>query len=163
VFLHFTSLHNVLKSMAFMSGLYKSMWIQNTYCATLQVLLVVCRIWSLLSLCKHLPSPAAVTKLFHSDALQLSYSWCENIVHSTLTGYFVAHQVLAVHSWAYHLWITPEWTTASRLTLRDKKEFQSSLPVWGYHHKGTSRRTLCVARWGGRYVEVTPTQSSRID
>jgi len=58
--------------------------------------------------------------------------------------------------------MSPEWNTASRLTLRDQKEFQSSLPVWGHHHWGRWRHTSFVARWVISYVEVTPVQSSGI-
>ena len=148
--------------MARMSGGVQTICIQNIYCATLQVLLGVGRIWSLLCLCKHLPSPAAATNHFFFAALEFFRSWSGYIVHSTLTGCVVGHEVRALHSWAYYFWMSPEWTTASRLTLRDQKEFQFSLAVWGYHHWGRWRRTLFVARWGGRYAEVTHTQPSGI-
>jgi len=84
---------------------------------------------SLLCLCKHLSSPSSLTKIFNLVALECSHSCCGYAVHSTLTGYVKSYQVCAIHSWAYHFRILPELTTASRLTLRDQKEFQTSFPV----------------------------------
>ena len=54
--------------------------------------------------------------LFYLEALECSQSWCGYTVHSTLTGYVAGHQVRAFHFWAYHFLMSPEWTTASRLT-----------------------------------------------
>ena len=104
--------------------------------------------WSLQNLISCLSTQALVKSMtcdqsFCLDALECSHSWCAYTVHSTLTGYVASHQAVALHSWLYHFWMSQEWTTAFRLTLRDQKEFQSSLPVWGYPW-GRFRRTLLL-------------------
>jgi len=73
----------------------------------------------------------------------------------------------------YHFWMSPELTTASRLTLRDQEEIQSSPPVWGYHHWGRWN-VLCLllvevvgtAKWPPRshleYINEIPVEEGTL-
>jgi len=82
---------------------YKKIWIQNTYCATLKVHLVACRIWWLFCLCSHFPSPSVVTNLcclLFSVIMRIyrpqytdrvcceSPSSCTSLSHGDVTVYF---------------------------------------------------------------------------
>jgi len=63
------------------------------------------------------------------EALECSHPWCGYTDPSTLIGNVTFHQVRAIHSWVYHFWMSPEWNTEFRLTMRDQKESHPSLPV----------------------------------
>ena len=103
-----------------------------------------------------LANSSSCDQSFYLDALEFWHSWCGCTVHSTLTGYDASHQVRALHPWEYHFWISPGWTTVSRLEPHDLMNFQSLLAVWG-HHSGRWWRTLSLARWESRYCVVTTT------
>ena len=146
-FLNFSSLHNVLKSKAFVSrgvqsDTHSKHYLRHSKSSSWNLSYLITSL-SMQALAKS----SSYDNFFYLDALQCSHSWCGYTFHTTMTGYVVGPQLRAFHSWVYHFWMSPEWNTASHLTMREQ-EWQSSLPVWDYHLWGRWRRTLFVAHWG---------------
>jgi hypothetical protein len=155
--LYFNPFHNVLKSMAFVSGEVQkdSDWKHLLRHSKS----LFCSLPYLITSLSILP----LAKSIHCDqSFLLRHTWVFSlvmriyIVHSTLTGYVVSLQVRALHSWVYHFWMSPEWTTLLRLTLHDLKNFQFSDAVWGRQCWGRWIHILSLARWDSKCDEVTP-------
>ena len=142
MFLNFSSFHNVLKSMAFVSeGVQRDLDSKHFLRHSSSSSCSLPHLINSLSMQGLAKSSQLWPMSFYLCALECSLTWCGYTVKRILTGYVIGHQDRAFNSWAYHFWMSPEWTTEPCLKLRERS---SNLHFWfGVIIVGTDGDVFC--------------------